>query len=279
VQRQISSRSLDPLVPRGARARNALNSLARFPPTTGPIWAVSMVKNEEDIIAESVINLFEQGVDHVLIADNASTDSTAEVLRSLAAQHPVHVISDPIVPYWQAEKVSLLTRAATRSGAAWIVPFDADEIWRAEGGTLAERLHATQAPVVTATWLDYLPIASGASPRAVERFPYRLKEPAELRKVAFRANWLVRVNIGSHSVALPQAESVPGLKVAHYRFRSVDQMLRKAKDGAKALQSSGLPASVPYWLELADEDEAGAQRFLDRLVDGADIVLDPVADW
>jgi hypothetical protein len=175
--------------------------------------------------------------------------------------------------------VSLLARAAIRSGAAWIVPFDADEIWRAEEGTLAERLHSTQAPVVTATWWDYVPIAWGSNPRAVQRFPYRLKAPAELKKVAFRANWLVRVNVGSHSVALPQAESVPGLKVAHYRFRSVDQMLRKAQDGAEALHSSGLPASVPYWLELADGDEAGAQRFMDGLVDRPDIVFDPVAAW
>jgi glycosyltransferase involved in cell wall biosynthesis len=238
-----------------------------------------MVKNEEDIVADSVLNLLEQGVDHVLVADNGSTDATAEILGTLAARHPVHVVSDPIVPYWQAEKISLLARAAVRGGAAWIVPFDADEIWRADEGTVAETLRATTAPVVTATWWDYVPIAAGDGQSAVERFPHRLREPAELRKVAFRANWLVRVNIGSHSVALPHASQVPGLRVAHYRFRSVDQMLRKARDGAAALRSSGLPASVPYWLELADADEADAQRFLEALVSRPDVVFDPVADW
>jgi hypothetical protein len=275
----MSASSLDLALPRSARARNALSSLARFPPQSGPVWAVSMVKNEEDVIEETIRNLLEQGVDHVLVADNESTDSTPDILRSLARLHPVHTVHDPLVPFWQAEKVSLLARAATRNGAAWIVPFDADEIWRAHQGTLAQCLRRASAPIVTAEWLDYLPIEQLPATRLIDRFPYRLAQPSHLKKVAFRANWLARTNIGSHSVALPCAASVPGLRIAHYRFRSIDQMLTKAADGATALRSSGLPASVPYWLELADTDGAGAQRFIDGLVERSDIVFDPVAAW
>lgn len=65
-----------------ARGRHALRSMAQRPPADGPIWAVSMVKNEGDIIEETFRNLFAQGVDHLIVADNGSTEGMLELLRN-----------------------------------------------------------------------------------------------------------------------------------------------------------------------------------------------------
>ena len=62
--------------------------------TAGPIWAVTMVKNEEVRIEGSVRQLVEGGVDVVVVADNLSTDATAERLAELSRELPLIVVSD-----------------------------------------------------------------------------------------------------------------------------------------------------------------------------------------
>src|SRR5262245_40129378 len=140
IQRGIATRGLEP-VGTVSQVRNAATSMKRELPVDGPIWAITMVRDEEDIIEESIVHLLRQGVDRVLVADNLSNDRTRPILESLGRTLPVHVTSDPIHPYWQGEKMSLLARAATRFGASWIVPFDADELWHGLDGTVRETLH------------------------------------------------------------------------------------------------------------------------------------------
>ena len=79
-----------------------------------------MVKNEADIIEHTVRHLLSQGVDHVLVADNLSTDSTADVLASLSAELPIHVAKDRDPAHYQALKMGLLADAARRAGADWV---------------------------------------------------------------------------------------------------------------------------------------------------------------
>ena len=45
------------------------------------IWAVLMVKNESDIIFNTICHLAEEGIDGVLIADNMSTDNTLDEIN------------------------------------------------------------------------------------------------------------------------------------------------------------------------------------------------------
>jgi hypothetical protein len=40
------------------------------------VIAVTMVKDEADVIGPVIANLFAQGVDHIIAADNLSTDRT-----------------------------------------------------------------------------------------------------------------------------------------------------------------------------------------------------------
>lgn len=53
-----------------------------------------MVKNEADIVEQTIRHLLDQGVDHILAADNGSSDGTYEILLELSKILPVHVIKD-----------------------------------------------------------------------------------------------------------------------------------------------------------------------------------------
>lgn len=259
------------------RTRNAARSVMRETPRCGPIWAVSMVKNEADIIGETLENLFVQGVDQILVADNRSTDNTREVL----ANFPIHIVDDPIPAYWQGEKMSHLARAATRAGAAWIIPFDADELWKGtDGRTIAEVLRNSNATIVEAEWWDFVPKAEADTAQFAVRFPYRLAQQHFQAKVAFRANWLARIAIGNHGVSLPDPSVGNGLRIAHYRYRSPAQMIQKARDGSASSRLAGIEVrTLPQWFTLEHESEDTALARIAQMIAEGDLVYDPASEW
>ena len=112
-------------------ARRNLDPVPEDVHGAGGVWAVGIVRDEADIVETVIRNLLAQGVERVVIADNLSTDATASVLERLAGSLPVTVLSDRLAAHYQAEKTTLLARAAARAGAGWVLPFDADEVWTA----------------------------------------------------------------------------------------------------------------------------------------------------
>ena len=278
ISRRLDTTSIRVEPARRIRVLNSVVSMATARPADGPIWAVTMVKNEEDIIEEMIMNLLSEGIDHVLVADNGSTDRTRAIVRGLSSHLPVHLVVDPITQFWQAEKISHLARAATRMGASWIVPADADELWRGEDGrSIADVLHASTADVVEASWWNYVPITTNEATAYASRFPYREVAAHAQVKVAFRANWLARVTHGNHNVTVPGSQRSPGLRIAHYRFRSPSQVLQKAGDGAASMRSAGW--RNPQWSRLDGSTQQAAAELILRLTSSETLVYDPSADW
>jgi hypothetical protein len=275
----IGTNRIDPTQTALTRGRHVARSVVRRVGGAGPIWAIAMARDEADIIEETIANLFDQGVDDVLVADHLSTDDTPRILERLSASRRVHVVRDPIRAYWQADKMNHLARVATALGASWIIPFDADEIWRSRGcGTVGDVLRTTDADIVWADWFTYFPTDSRAGETMVERFPYRLPEPHNRHKMAFRANWLARIGPGNHAVTLPAPVVAPGLRIAHFTFRSPEQMLRKARVGADAARRSGI-SNISYWPQLEHGDEHDVERLLAEKCAGQDLMFDPVTEW
>lgn len=287
VWRRIDTRAANVESSRLARAKNAWWSTIRRPPPAGPVWGVSTVKNEADIIEEAVRNLIEQGVSHVLVADHGSTDGTADILQRLAEELPLYVVFDPIPEHWHGEKMSHLARAATRNGASWIVPFDGDELWKGTGGrSLAEVLQGTTASISVASWWDFMPVTEtegedAASAPYARRFAYREVTCRPQVKVAFRANWPARIWIGNHHVTpLRRPTTAPGIRVAHFQFRSPEQVIRKANDGTQASRLAGVsPDSVPQWFEMEGRSVDDAAAKLANLVSTREMVHDPASEW
>ena len=270
---------------RNPRRRDAVRSaqhhlrlprtLSRSRKQRGSVWAVSIVKNEIDVVEWSIRHQLEQGIDAVLIADNGSTDGTVDVLMDLARDLPIHVAVDEWPAWDQAVKTTLLAGEARRAGADWVIPFDADEFWFALGVSVAEHLRRSTATVEVAQMHNLFPLADGAEaswPKTV----YRLDStPSSYEKVAFRSHRTLSVSAGNHDV-YRWGRRQTGLRIAHLPWRSFEQMERKAAQGAAATAAAGLPSGVnKHWAALAalpreDQLQRWQQILAGQPADGAE---------
>lgn len=214
------------------------------------VWAVSMVRDEADVIAGTLRHMAEEGVAGIIVADNCSVDGTRDILSELAHDLPLVVLDDPDPAYHQSDKMTFLARQAVDRGATWIVPFDADEVWVFEGDTIANELGATEADIVTAELRNYFPSAiDPAGDDPFRTIQWRQRHPAPLPKVAFRWEADCVIHQGNHGVTRLSGGAVAsGLRVCHFPYRTAEQFVRKARNGAAAYAATDLPEEVgAHW--------------------------------
>ncbi|MDP5227727.1 MULTISPECIES: glycosyltransferase family 2 protein [Arthrobacter] len=259
--RRVVDRLFDPDSRCRRRAVSAGMDIPRLPYIRRSVWAVSMVRNEADVIKFSVMNLLRQGVDAVLIADNLSTDETSAVLRRLAGEYPVYVAHDIEPAYFQAEKMTLLAEAAAKAGAAWVVPFDADEFWSVPSGDLKSTLLGLQEPKARATVRNVFPVEEG-SLRGMVNGAEEI-----LPKSAFRPYPGFHIETGNHFVDRPGREA-GGITVLHFPWRSRSQIRAKSQTGRLALERAGHEAGIgSQWREMAKVDESAVEAAWRSLVE------------
>src|SRR5688572_11654372 len=99
---------------RAARTGIRLPPLPRRARVRGEVWAVTMVRNEADILPLVLDHFEAQGVDRILVSDNGSTDGTLEMLEDRSAQGRVVLARDLEPAYYQAAKMTRLAHAAGR---------------------------------------------------------------------------------------------------------------------------------------------------------------------
>lgn len=231
--------------------------------TPGAVWGVSMVRDEADVIAYTIEHLLAQGLEHVIVADNMSTDGTYELLRDMGTTLPVTVVRDRLPAFHQAHKVTRLARLAAAAGADWIVPFDADELWCADGGSLADVLRASERSVLDAPMFNQVPSNDDdpSEPNPYLRITQRCVDPLVMGKVAFRSHRLAFVAAGNHAVALPDSpihrrpsDDSP-LSIRHVPYRTPAQVARKVHQGTEAVRHPGVPETTSiHWQALSTRD-------------------------
>ena len=268
---RAQARQRDPaysaLVGQVAEAMN----LPALPPrrrVKGSVWAVSVVKNEADIIGPVVEHLFRQGVDVILIADNGSTDGTTALLAGLASNHPLHVAHDREPGHLQGIKMNMLSDFARGAGADWIVPFDADEFWFAPAGSLGDFLRSCKAHIVRAHMHNLFPVAKvpfGEGPWLLDAAPHGRT------KCAFRSHKYAHLSEGNHNVRRP-GWSTAGLRVLHVPWRSYDQFRRKAIQGFESLSQTTLAPTVgEHWRHLGSLSEEAANEAWSSILNGRSV--------
>jgi hypothetical protein len=264
----------------GRRGRDpisrALGCFGRPRRRTDEVWGVSMVRDEIDVIRYTVEHLFAEGVDRVLIADNGSVDGTAELLREMASDFPITVVDDTLRAYYQGVKMTRLARVAASAGAAWVIPFDADELWYSpDGRRLADALRDAPCDVLAAPMWNQVPgDGDGDDPNPYLRLRHRTKEPLPMPKVAFRAHVWARLAPGNHAVRHPAGRREALLGIRQVPFRSVGQVERKYRNGLEALEASSLTVELgAHWRELGSlpTDEM-VERVSERDQEGGTIV-------
>lgn len=225
------------------------------------VHAVTTVKDELDVLPYTLEHMLGQ-VDHVTVADNRSTDGTREWLDDLQRSGKYHerlwVQDEPEIGYYQAQRQTRMAAAAAEQGASWVVSWDADELWYSPFGRIADVLSNQPATVSQAALYDRVPTAlDGAEANPLLRMGWRRREPAPLPKVACRPTIAVRIEQGNHAAHFDTETETGLLVVFHYPYRSSEQMIRKARNGAAAYAATDLPEDVgKHWRDygrLTDE--------------------------
>lgn len=229
------------------------------------VAAISMVKDEADVVERSVRHMLGE-VDHVLVADNGSTDGTREILEQLDCE----VLDDPEPGYYQSLKMSRLAAEMGARGAEWIVPFDADEIWRGRNGRMAELLSGLPDWLLIAEAALYDHVATGeddvGDPNPITRLRWRRAQCGALPKVACRFRPGLVIHQGNHGATYEDEPLPPIIKhllsVRHFPYRSIEQFVSKARNGAAAYAATKLPeAEGGHWRGygriLEEHGEAG----------------------
>lgn len=215
-----------------------------------------MVRDEADIIAATIEHHLAQGIDRILVTDNASVDGTREILAEYAAVAPVTVFDDPEHRKQQGEVVTRMARLAFEEhGADWVINGDADEFVRAvdPGMTVAEALERTPKSLGAFT----VPVVNMVGPMArrgsgLRRLDRRDERTLEaLRAAGVQAHPTpnaihvgtadVEVAQGNHFVSIeshgqPPAEAA--IEVLHLPWRSSTQFERKTENMGRGYDAS-----------------------------------------
>lgn len=228
------------------------------------VIGISMVKDEMDILPYTIKHMQTQ-VDDILVMDDGSTDGTLEFLKT----QWVGLVSSHIEGYYQSLKMTYLADyAREQMGATWVVPFDADELWTSPWGTIKEVCEANEDTygILTAALYDHMVtgFSSANLQNPTKYMEWRRVNPLPLPKVACRAEISLTIDQGNHNarycVPARRTDEAP-LVVHHYPYRSVEQFIRKARNGAAAYAKTDLPMEIGNhwrtWGKFTDEMLAG----------------------
>jgi glycosyltransferase involved in cell wall biosynthesis len=227
-----------------------------------------LVKDEADVIETTVRHLATQ-VDEIIVADNLSTDATGEILARLAADGdlPLTVMVDDEPGYYQSRKTTKLAQIAWELGHEWVVPCDADEIWYSVFGRLADVLAMHVAyDVVTAEMYDHVPtvLDDAGELDPVRRIRWRRDRRGALPKVACRLGPDLTVEMGNHAANYQGHAGATrewGVTIRHFPYRSPEQFVRKAVNGAAAYAASDVPAEFGgHWRQYGQLVEEHGER-------------------
>lgn len=214
----------------------------------GVVVGIAMVRDEVDIIETTILHMLGQ-VDALVVADNRSVDGTEQFLRSCADRfgRRFQLVLDNEVGYEQSAKMTALARQAHEwFGADWVVPFDADEVWYSPNRTIKQMLQSRpeNETIVPAALYDHVRTAVDPDDHsAVYSMQWRRNLPAPLQKVACRYRDDLVIGMGNHEAFYdrPFNTSEHRLAIRHFPYRSVEQTIRKIRNGAEAYAATDLP--------------------------------------
>ena len=223
------------------------------------ITGISIIKDEADIVGQTVRHMLHE-LDNLIIMDHGSEDGTSDILRDIESSFPdrVSVIYNDSPEFKQDIYMTGLAKIAGESGAEWVVPFDADEIWFSPEGRLRDLLEGVpdRVGVVQATMYDhYVTDMDEPNGNPFESMVWRKKTPGVLPKVACRWRPSLYIHQGNHNANyefLTHAEPYP-IEIRHFPYRSAEQMVKKATNGSRGLRNAGTSEDVGgHWHGYAD---------------------------
>ncbi len=221
-----------------------------------------MVRDEADVVGTMLAHHRAQGIDHVIVTDNASIDGTLDVLREFERDGFVTIWHDPEHRKQQWQVVTRMARyAATDLGADWVLNSDADEFWVPRGGgTVRDALgripgdvQVFRTPVVNLTGA---PARSGSGLGRLVLRDERAPETLQASGIPFhptpnavhRGHPEVSISQGNHRADAPgwaDADVRSELEVLHLPWRSWRQYEYKVRVSGEAYLANPTLAPSP----------------------------------
>jgi glycosyltransferase involved in cell wall biosynthesis len=251
------------------------------------LFMTLLVRDEEDIVRDTLDFHLAQGVDRVIVTDNGSEDGTVEALREYEERGAVEMLLEPSDDYSQGRWVTRMARLAAREGADWVINSDADEFWWPRAGTLRSTLDGLVGEVglVVAHRMNFVPRPEDGRP-FWERMT--LRERVSLNplgkplppKIAHRAHPGITVAQGNHKVEgadLGEVLDDGSIEILHYPMRTYAQFENKIIKGGRAYaRNRDLPKRIGRtWRRLYEIWEQGGLRdhYEDQMLADADADL------
>lgn len=216
-------------------------------PTTNPedlpeppvrIYAICLIKNEGDIIAECLVHAL-RFCDRIFVLDNGSTDGTWETVNSLAKQHPEIVIEEQLlIPFRDGMRSIVYNKYHQElTDQDWWLRLDGDELLEGDPRNVLARANREKADFVTAWNLQFYYTDTDYKNWASEKED--LTRPVTERRRYYSINWR-EYRFFRNQSSQPWNEAIApqwpnGLKRAcsqriynrHYPYRTPDQIKEK----------------------------------------------------
>ncbi|NQV28405.1 MAG: glycosyltransferase family 2 protein [Rhodopirellula sp.] len=230
--------------------------------------AVTLIKDEADIILASLKNLYGLGIRMFAVMDNDSSDETLQHVhqfRSLHADASVLIVHDYDRNHFQSKKVTAMSRMAIDYfSATHVYPFDADEFLRPIGtpsissDSLLAKIAGTDLKAncaISIPWRTCIPADGGHF--------HKCTAYSTLNKVLVRMTSAIRIAEGNHGALTACTNwrgrskcrkcpnvALNGYEVLHVPVRSAEQLRSKILNGAAANQINQGTGYSAHWMAL-----------------------------
>jgi len=214
--------------------------------------SLTRVKNDGDII-EEFVRYTARFVDALVVVDNASLDSTRDVLSALHAEGlPLTILEDGFIEGYDWIMTDLVRKVLAQTDADYLLVLDADEFVRSPSRAALEHALSELAPGSHACvpWVTYVPTPDddALEQRQLVRIRHRLRDEAPaFYKVFVSRSFLAcpdaTLRVGNHGVDDPLERhrnvELPNVDLAHVPVRSIAQIQNKGFLGWSSFMAMG----------------------------------------